>query len=663
MTSEVAQSGSKSATPRWLPSSADLLVCAAVLGAAMVFWICARDTMGGALETKLAAGRTPSLRDFTSTGLFYGILASLGVVAVLAFTRRLWASRLELGPVAVLPHLGQRFFLPLAAVTLLAGWMRWDRLDTSLYADEAYTLQNYVMGKWDARKAWPPKFEPADWTKTLFGNKEGNNHVLFSVAGRISLDIWRALSGASPSDFNETAFRLPSFVTGTASVPLLALVLAIAGLPRSGVVAAFLLALHPWHIRYSGEARGYAMAIFFALLGLLFLQLAARRGAWKFFGGYAFAQFSVLACFPGALYLLLPLSAGALIWLGLDPLTPRPRWALTSRLVAANLFAAAPFFILYGPSIPQIARYLSLDRARGSLTAEWLSNEWGYFCFGMPWKSDNPANPLLVAVTNMPGLPQWLPVIFAGLILPLLVIWGMSRLLAASGAAAVLGIGSAISIVLSILHSAVSGALLYPWYLIHALPGFVAAAAAGTEGSGLLLARLFGRPWAARLWTGLLVLGFALVTQRPRVIHMSFSREQNREAAAAARGGAKPGSAEAERVLAAAVWTDAPLYDTGLRWAPDPATLEPLMRQAIREQRPLYFVYRNRAGAEATVPDLLKILDDRELFEFVRDIPGTDEQQFTHYVLRLRGNLSLETLASRLEALGIRGPADGSKER
>lgn len=663
MTADLTPADKKSGIRRWRPGRADVLFCALVLAAAAVFWARARDTMGAALETRLAAGRAPGLGDFIRTGLFYGILASLGVFAVLAFTRRLWASPLELGPVPVSPHLGRQVLLPLAAITLLAGWMRWDRLDTSLYADEAYTLQNYVMGKSDARKAWPPEFEAAGWTKTLFGNKEGNNHVLFSAAGRISLDIWRAGSGASPSDFNEIALRLPSFVTGTASVPLLALILAKAGLPRSGLVAAFLLSLHPWHIRYSGEARGYAMTIFFVLLSLLFLQLAARRGEWRFLGGYAFSQFSALASFPGAIYLLLPLTAGAVVWFAFDPLTPRPRRALTARLVAANLFAAAPFFILYGPSIPQITRYLSLDRARGSLSADWFANEWAYFCFGMPWKSDNPANPLLVAVTNTPGLPPWLPVIFAALLLPLLVIWGMGRLLAAGNAAPVLVFGSAISIVISVLHSAVSGALLYPWYLIHALPGFAAAAAAGIEGSGLLLARLFGRPMAARVWTGFFVLGFAFVTQRPRVIHMSFSREQNREAAVAARGGAQPGTAEAERVLAAAVWTDAPLYDRGLRWAPDPAALEPLIRQAISEQKPLYFVYRNRAGAEATVPELLKILDDRELFEFVRDLPGTDEQQFTHYVLRLRENLTLEKLASRLKALEIEVPADGSKEQ
>lgn len=662
MTSDGPAASSAARAASWHPSRADLITAGLILTAALFFWLQAHDTMGAAVALKTAAGRTPSLKDYTATGLFYGILAGLGALLVLALSRKLWAAPLDKGPVPLAPHLARNFFMPLLAIALLAGALRFPRLSTSLYADEAYTLQNYVMGKFDIRKAWPPEFEPAGWNQTFFGNKEANNHILFSVAGRACLDLWRSLAGAERHAFNETAFRLPSFLAGTASVPLLALLLAMAGLPRSGLAAGFLLALHPWHIRYSGEARGYAFTIFFILLGLLFLQLASRRGEWKHLAGYAACQFAALASFPGALHLLLPLGIGTLLWFWLTPAAPRPRWAMAARLAAANLMAAIPFAVLYGPSLPQIARYLALDRAKGGINGAWLANEWGLFTLGMPWRSDNPANPLLVSVSSTPGLAGWLALLLAVSILPLLFVWGLRRLAVAGGAALLLGAGSAASVLISILHSALTGALLYPWYLIHALPGFVAAIAAGIEGPGVALSRTLRLPAASRVWTGLMVLAFALATQNPRVVHMNFSREQNREAAVAARGGAQPGTPEAQKVLAATVWSDAPLYDPTLRWTPKPDDLVPLIRQAIAEGRPLFFTYRNRAGAEATVPDLLKILDDRRIFDFVRDIPGTDEQQFTHYVLSLRRDLTPEILDERLAALGLAAPAASTAE-
>lgn len=637
----------------WLPSRADIITACLLFLLAGVFVFQTYATLGTAISSKIAATRSPNLQDYIATGLFYGIIVAIGGSIFLVLSRKFWTTPLNLSPLPVRAVLTKNFFIPLIAVSLLGGVLRVPRLSTSLYADEAYTLQNYVMGKFDIRKARPPKFEPAGWNQTFFGNKEANNHILFSLAGRSCLDFWRRLSGAEKHEFNELFFRLPSFLAGTASIPLLGLLLAMAGFPRSGLTSGFLLALHPWHIRYSGEARGYAMTIFFLLLGLIFLHFAFRRGKWTHLAGYSACQFATLASFPGAFHILLPLGIGSLLWPWFALNSPRPRWRMTARLIAANIMAAIPFAILYGPSIPQITRYLSLDRAKGSITGGWLANEWGLFALGMPWSSENPTNPLLVAIHNSSGPQGWLAILFALFLLPILLLWGLRQILSIGGMPLLFGASSLFSVLISISHSAFTHALLYPWYLIHALPGILTIIAAGIESSGGVISRFFVVPFLSRIWFGLVILGFAIATQAPRNVYMKFSREQNREAARAVRGGARLGTPEADTVIAATVWSDAPLYDPGLNWTPQPENLLPLIRQAINEKRPLFFTYRNRAGAEATVPDLLKILDDRQIFNFIREIPGTDEQQFTHYVLSLRDDLTIAVLDERLSALGL----------
>ncbi len=73
--------------------------------------------------------------------------------------------------------------------------------------------------------------------------------------------------------------RLPAALAGIFSVPLLGVVGAKFFGQRTGLLAALLLAINPFHVWYSQEARGYAFMILFTILaGYLFLNLAQGRG-------------------------------------------------------------------------------------------------------------------------------------------------------------------------------------------------------------------------------------------------------------------------------------------------------------------------------------------------------------------------------------------------
>ena len=85
---------------------------------------------------------------------------------------------------------------------------------------------------------------------------------------------------------HEVVLRLPSALAGILTVPLViafgpAMRLPGAGLwPQAALWAAFLLAVSPFHIHYSQEARHYALLLFFSLCRSIF-----SIGRWRAGGG------------------------------------------------------------------------------------------------------------------------------------------------------------------------------------------------------------------------------------------------------------------------------------------------------------------------------------------------------------------------------------------
>lgn len=77
---------------------------------------------------------------------------------------------------------------------------------------------------------------------------------------------------------SELAMRLPALAAALAGIAGLAYLGAALFSPRVGLVAALLLALHPYHVFYSQMARGYTLATASVTISLL-LVVALRRGA------------------------------------------------------------------------------------------------------------------------------------------------------------------------------------------------------------------------------------------------------------------------------------------------------------------------------------------------------------------------------------------------
>ncbi len=86
------------------------------------------------------------------------------------------------------------------------------------------------------------------------------------------------------SDF---AIRLQAALLGSVSVLLTYKVGEILWSRKTGVIAAFLLAISAYHLRYSQEARHYSLMVFLSLLSLILLLKALQGARWRMWGLFA----------------------------------------------------------------------------------------------------------------------------------------------------------------------------------------------------------------------------------------------------------------------------------------------------------------------------------------------------------------------------------------
>ncbi|MCB1078864.1 MAG: glycosyltransferase family 39 protein, partial [Verrucomicrobiae bacterium] len=260
--------------------------------------------------------------DFVRGGLMLSAISWIAIGAILWLTRHWWLfSRSQ-------DHRGKtrpdrQFLLGLALILILAAAIRLPRLNLSLYNDEVDVFRTAIAGSFDGKvlddptNPAPAGFREVTWMETVWGNRIGNNHVLHSILARAGYDAWRKVSGAPPGTVREWPLRFPVLLGGLLSIALIALIarqIASAGLPnhhlgsRLGLISAFLLSIHPWHVRYSTEARGYGLVFGFAALAFFFLLLAMERRRWRYWLAFGASQALCLWACLGSLHLIVGLN-------------------------------------------------------------------------------------------------------------------------------------------------------------------------------------------------------------------------------------------------------------------------------------------------------------------------------------------------------------------
>ena len=322
-----------------------------------------------AIQAAEAACKRPDWWDDAAMGIRYAAWVNVGLLSLLLASAKRWArsnaksgtdARLE-GPSRP-PNSKLRtpkWFWPcvlFATLTCLA--LRLPLATKSLWWDEAWVLQQVDFGKWkeDAKKPGGYKFIAHDWSRAAWYYQKPTNHVPMSLLQKASLTTWQKLTHAKRSEFSDLAARVPALIASCLSVLLLACLLrAWGGRPGAGVAAAFLLALHPWHIRYGVDARAYALVVPLCIGGMLAVTRIVKSSGTKFLplACFGLVEFIWLWAYPNALLDVAALNLVCAVLLWNQCKEKSARINVLWRLIATNVFAAACLIQVFLPNLMQ----------------------------------------------------------------------------------------------------------------------------------------------------------------------------------------------------------------------------------------------------------------------------------------------------------------------
>jgi mannosyltransferase len=182
-----------------------------------------------------------------------------------------------------------RVFWIVAGLTVLAAALRFATLGVQSYHhDEIVTASRVLRGSfWHAMDA--------------VGFSESAPPLYYALAW-----LWTQVTGTG-----EVGLRSVSALAGVATVPVAFMLGAQLRGPRTGIVAAALVAVNPMLVWYSQEARVYAVLILLTALSLLYFLRALEEGRRRDFVAWGIASALALATHYFAAFLL----AAEALWL------------------------------------------------------------------------------------------------------------------------------------------------------------------------------------------------------------------------------------------------------------------------------------------------------------------------------------------------------------
>ncbi len=286
----------------------------------------------------------------------------------------------------------RRDFTLAVLIFCIAVLVRLPLLRQSCWCDELATLQSFVYVPVKQIVAGGPgiKYYP-------------NNHILHSLLAKVSLASAKALRllprprptdnpppahpiGSGSGSFSETALRMPAMLAGS----LLGIVLAWPlrrSRPLAAMTIALILAVQPWLISFSTEARGYTIVLLLIALATHLLPRKPRRMAWGYTITITLALYTIPIC-------ITVIAAHGVTMLLLRR-TLFPTW-LRSALVAGLLTA-----LLYSPLFHAMRAYYREDNDPTIAYPQFLHQLPGYLLAGH--RTNDPLSFLLPPIILLGG--------------------------------------------------------------------------------------------------------------------------------------------------------------------------------------------------------------------------------------------------------------------
>ena len=490
------------------------------------------------------------------------------------------------------------------------------RMNHGFWDDEELNVRTTLYGKFKLNKnSGEVEFKRFNWLETFYGYSTSNNHTLFSIASRACEEVWNSI--AKPRDFPvvEWPFRVPALVFGVLAVAAMAWLLKEFGLPGAGVTVAFLLGIHPWHIRYASEARGYSLLVLLVPVLFVFWRRAMITGQWKWWGAFAITEFSLIYCYPGVVFVLvmLNLTTLALIAIGRDCAQPRIRQG--GRWFCVNVLAAILTLQLMLPLYPQAKQYFAFVSSQGFVSGwPWVRNTVCFMIGGAPWsKSGEP----------WAGYPEWLarhvenPVLFlfAASFAIALILFGAVHLLRRGWASATFVVVMSVCPLITFVFAYFKRFLLYESYVIYSFPGVVICAATGLTLTASCAQKIVGGKAIVSATASFIVIGYFLYTNPFRQWIVEHPLQQIRESVILCRGTLDPSGVGQENVRTASFCIPPYLYDPHMERLDSVGAFIAALQRADKDGASLLLNVGMPWAARHYSPQMWSLFTNRELFE------------------------------------------------
>ena len=524
--------------------------------------------------------------------------------------------------------LSRRDKMLVAASLLLLAASTAPRLGHSLWGDEEYVMKAYIAPAVESASDGTWSLVERSWLVTLWDYARPTNHIGYTVPARLFHDgFFRPGEGERAAWFSETWMRMPSFLAGLGAILTLVWSARVWGWSRGIGWIALGYAGHAWLVRFGCDARGYSLVVMLLPLQFGCLGRALQTGQWRWWLGYAFAQFYIIWTHPGTVHFPMAMNVAALWLLARQPSTSRPQQF--GRWLAVCLLSSMFVVGLMAPCLPPFIAFLKENRLSGTLDLPWFQDSAAALFSGALWFPWDSSNPLCVHLSTAP-LP---PVISAawialGLALALLATLHILRDPQRRPLLAFLIGGPA----LLLAHLIIGHTKPYQWYLIPMLPClFLLWAAAWNAGDGPRPAHRLLQSALLLCLAGVHVLGLPTARLLTR-----FPLEACRESVALTRtitNPRHPGYGSDAITASPGMTTEA--YDPAVVRFDTPDELRALIDRARSENKPLYLNFGFRQFLKSAQPEIFRLIDDPALFETVQILPG----QFftaTREVRRLR---------------------------
>jgi hypothetical protein len=564
-----------------------------------------------------------SIADYVRVYSWWAGLINLVPLICLASTVRWWARALPSRIPATAPlELPRGFLLCVGGAMATCAILGYPRLGQSLWEDEEYSVRRCIVGghRVEPDGTVTPKYFP--WRNTLWNYSSTTNHILQSALARLSHSAWRTLAQPGGLRLSEAAVRVPSYLAGILVVGLIALLMARFGFAWEGALASWLIAIHPWQLRFATEARGYALVALLILVSCLLAIYALDTGRWRWWLALAAANFALLYTWPPTLFTVVVLGLCVVIRLFTEERLAPARDLLFLRWLVGSTLGGMVFLQMFLPCVPGLFGYLrSVRDFDGHLF--WLKNVGALFLTGSLWtRSGQAVTPYMeyLPIADAHPVPFYVAI---GLAVLLSVLGGI-RLWFAEPRGRWIVVLLILPGLLTYAYAVLQKKMLMEWYVGFMLQGLAALIAAGAFWAFLPLRRFSFARWAGPLSAVVLLGAFAMLSNPAREFLLTKGAERYRESVLATRPTLDPNAPENREIITAATTQPPYVYDPRVRKAETVDEYVELMIEADERGVPLYVNNGFPTALKIDFPGVFAMLKDAAVFEPVAYFTGID---------------------------------------